>query len=153
LSPGGLRTKQRMPYYLQADPNRLWPKPEKSRREVEVEREDKPASELEEAYGRLYEAIGATEPTCLFDLHNAWFGSIPFAFCDPVFFRKNGPGRNRADARKLQERVGVMLDAFGFTIVNEFVADDYVSKNLHRSVSGSVLNGLGIPATTIELGS
>src|SRR5688572_1739163 len=35
LSPGGLRTKQRMPYYLQADPNRLWPKPDTYRREVE----------------------------------------------------------------------------------------------------------------------
>ena len=46
-----------------------------------------------------------------------------------------------------------MISALGFTVVNEFVADSYLDKNLHRSVSGSVLNGLGIPAATIELGS
>lgn len=153
LSPGGLRTKQRMPYYLQTDPNRLWPRPDSRRREIDAGRESKPISELEEAYGRLYEAIGATDPVCLFDLHNAWVGSMPFAFRDPVFYRRQGVGRTRADARKLQDRVGAMLEAFGFTIVNEFVADDYIAKQLHRSVSGSILNGLGIPATTIELGS
>lgn len=153
LSPGGVRTKQRVPYYLQTDPNRLWPEPERERKAVEGENNTRPISELEQAYARLYEAIGSTEPVALFDLHNAWFGSLPFAFRDPVFYRKKGTGRTRADAEKLQARLGAMLDAFGFTIVNEFVADDYVSKNLHRSVSGSVLNGLGIPATTIELGS
>jgi predicted deacylase len=46
-----------------------------------------------------------------------------------------------------------MLDAFGFTVINEFYANSYVTKNLHRSVSGAVLNGLGIPAATVELGS
>jgi uncharacterized protein len=153
LSPGGLRTKQRQPYYSQTDPNRLWPRPERKGQTTKREKEEKPIPELEVAYQRLFDAIEATQPACLFDLHNAWFGSIPFAFRDPVFFRKSGQGRTRADARKLQARVGEMLEAFGFTIVNEFVADDYVSKNLHRSVSGSVLNGIGIPATTIELGS
>jgi len=153
LSPGGVRTKQRSPYYIQTDPNRLWPRLEGDRSEVEGTKEPKPISELEQAYQRLYDIIELTNPACLFDLHNAWIGSIPFAFRDPVFYGKNGLRRSKTEAKKLQDKVASMLNAFGFTIVNEFVADDYVSKNLHRSVSGSVLNGMGIPATTIELGS
>ncbi len=155
LNPTGLRTKQRMPYVIQSDPNRLFPRPDQnaSPSKTNSDSNAKPLSEIEEAFQRIYDLIAETQPACLFDLHNAWFGSIPFAFRDPVFFYPHGVGRTRAQAQKLQNRVGKMLDAFGFTIVNEFVADDYVSKNLHRSVSGSVLNGLDIPATTIELGS
>ncbi len=155
LNPAGLRTKQRLPYYLQTDPNRLFPTPIKDQKDLEgLDSEDKPRSEIEEAYQRLYDAIVASGAACLLDLHNAWVGSIPFAFRDPVFYRKErGPGPTRAQARQLQTRVGEMLDAFGFTTVNEFVATDYVNKNLHRSVSGSVLNGARIPAATIELGS
>ncbi len=155
LSPGGLRTKQRLPYYLQTDPNRLWPRPDRRARDVELPSPaEKPRHELELAYQRLYEAIVETQPACLFDLHNAWFGSIPFAFRDPVFYRKSrGPGIKRRAAERLQARVGEMLDAFGFTVINEFVADDYVTRSLHRSVSGSLLNGAQIPSATIELGS
>jgi predicted deacylase len=155
LSPGGLRTKQRLPYYLQTDPNRLFPAPGKEigGRDNGGTR-DKPGSEVEETYRFLYECIVESEPACLFDLHNAWFGSMPYAFRDPVFYRKGrAPGLSRGDAQKLLKRVSDLLEVLGLTIVNEFVADDYVSKNLHRSVSGSVLNGAGIPAATLELGS
>lgn len=45
-----------------------------------------------------------------------------------------------------------MLAALGLTVVNEFVSADYLKQNLHRSVSGSVLNTARIPAFTVELG-
>jgi predicted deacylase len=48
--------------------------------------------------------------------------------------------------------IGELLTAFGHTIVNEFVSAEYLKKNLHRSVSGAVLNTARIPAFTVELG-
>ncbi|MBN1311027.1 MAG: succinylglutamate desuccinylase/aspartoacylase family protein [Anaerolineae bacterium] len=150
LNPAGMRTKQRSPYYLEDDPNRLFPKPGIERNK----KEEKPRSSLEIAYQQLYDAIKSTNPIGLIDLHNAWYGSIPFIFRDPVLYHKKGRGRpNRQQAQALQDRTGEMIDAVGFTVVNEFSADSYIKKNLHRSVSGSILNKAGIPAITIELGS
>jgi predicted deacylase len=165
LSPAGLRTRDRTPYYHQGDPNRVFPQPA-----YDANRDKPPEnrSGLEVAYARLFEAIVGSEPACLIDLHNAWIGSIPWAFRDPVFFHKErrkerheerreergkSRGMSRVEAQALHERTGDLLDAFGFTIINEFVADDYVKKGLHRSVSGSALNAAGIPAFTVELGS
>jgi predicted deacylase len=151
LNPAGLRTKERTAYYHNGDPNRLFPEP-RPRRSVEDEPQE--MSGLEHAYRRVYETIEASGASYLLDLHNAQIGSLPMAFRDPVFYhRRPGAGLLRSQAQALQERVGEMLDAFGFTIVNEFVSDSYVDRQLDRSVSGAVLNGLGIPAATIELGS
>ncbi len=153
LNPGGLRTRQRQPYYLQGDPNRYFPPPNRPSRPA-GEDGARPRPEIEDAYRRLYDAIVESGAACLLDLHNAWVGSIPFAFRDPVFYRRGrGGGLTRNEARRLQDRVGEMLGALGLTVINEFAADDYVNKNLHRSVSGSVLNGAAIPAATLELGS
>ncbi len=153
LNPAGLRIKERNPYYFNGDPNRLFPEPR--RRDVrEHGDEETTPSGLEVAYQRLYDAIAESKACCLLDLHTAQIGSLPMVFRDPVFYHRNrAKGRSRSEAHALQKRVGQMLDAFGFTVINEFVADSYVSKDLHRSVSGSVLNGIGIPAATVELGS
>lgn len=152
LNPAGLRTGSRAPYYPPDDPNRVFPDPyRKGMKDNHVKR-----SGLEEAYARLMDAIAASAPVCLIDLHNAWIGSIPFTFRDPVFFhsgRHRSRGMSRFEAQTLLARTNEAIDAFGFTVINEFVADDYVSKGLHRSVSGSVLNGLGVPSFTVELGS
>ncbi len=153
LNPAGLRTKQRSPYYYSGDPNRLFPEPPRHNHHDEEAAAAVP-SQLEQAYRALYDAIGGSGAVALLDLHNAQIGSLPVVFRDPVFyFKGRGRGRNRQQAAELQQRVGGMLAALGFTVVNEFAADSYVSRNLHRSVSGSVLNGLGIPSATIELGS
>lgn len=153
LNPAGLRTKQRSPYYFNSDPNRLFPEP----CNIPPHRMPNGAgipSALETAYARLYDTIGATDPVALLDLHTAQIGSLPMVFRDPVFFhRGRARDRSRAQAHALQKRVDGLLEAFGLTVVNEFVADSYISKSLHRSVSGAVLNGLGVPAATVELGS
>ena len=149
LNPAGLRTKERQPYYHAGDPNRLFPEPNGDSRE-----ENGSANGLEAAYRRLYAAIEGSGASYLLDLHNAQIGSLPLIFRDPVFYhRRLGKGLTRVQAQALQQRLGEMLDAFGFSVVNEIVVDSYLRKNLHRSVSGSVLNGLGIPAATVELGS
>lgn len=151
LNPAGLRTKERSAYYHNGDPNRLFPEPRPRRSD-----DDEPSTilGLERAYQRLYDVIADSGADYLLDLHNAQIGSLPMAFRDPIFYhRRPGLSMLRSQAQALQDRVGEMLDAFGFTIVNEFVSDAYVDRQLDRSVSGAVLNGLCIPAATIELGS
>ncbi|MGF1503836.1 MAG: succinylglutamate desuccinylase/aspartoacylase family protein [Anaerolineae bacterium] len=148
LNPAGLRTRKRTAYYLDGDPNRHFPNPSSGSRPA--------VAQLESAYARLYDVVARTKPAGLIDLHNAFIGSIAFIFRDPVFYHRRrgfGRGRTRGEAFARQERVGEMVSAFGFTVINEFAADSYVEKELHRSVSGSMLNGLGIPACTVELGS
>jgi predicted deacylase len=154
LNPAGLRVKQRSPYYLpDSDPNRLFPKLDRKPPD-KADPDEGPPSDLELAYQRLYDAILASQPVCLIDLHNAWYGSIPFVFRDVVFYHKaRSKGITRPQAQALLARMNEMLDAFGFTIINEFAAESYLTKNLHRSVSGAVLNAGGIPAVTVELGS
>lgn len=153
LNPAGLRTKQRRPYYAQSDPNRLFPAPFKQNQKANNSIHTT-TSGLEDAYQRLYDIIVASEPTYLIDLHNAWIGSVPFVFRDPVFYGRGiGQSRSRREAQQLQQRVDALIEAFGFTVVNEFVAESYVQRDLHRSVSGSILNGGNIPSVTVELGS
>ncbi|NLX09052.1 MAG: succinylglutamate desuccinylase/aspartoacylase family protein [Chloroflexi bacterium] len=144
LNPAGLRTGERSPYYLYGrDPNRLFPG-----LSGEHPAEVGHLSAMEIAYSRLFACIEATADF-LIDLHNFGSVSIPFAFRDPVFYRD---ARDRASAQRLQNVVGEMLRSLGLTMVNEFVSDQYLKLNLHRSVSGATLNTARIPAITVELG-
>jgi hypothetical protein len=151
LNPAGLRTRQRQPYYLDGDPNRFFPDPSGER--------DEPTTghlEIEIAYRSVIDSISLTNTACLVDLHNAFVGSIPFVLRDPVFYhRKHGgmhEARARSQASRLNNQLTQVLHAFGFTVVNDFAHTAYLTKNLHRSLSGAVLNRLGIPAFTVELG-
>lgn len=151
LNPAGLRTRERAPYYYSGDPNRLFPEPPGW--ETMHSSEDTPSS-LERAYRYVYQTIAESNAIGLLDLHNAQIGSLPLTFRDPVFYqRRLGRGLSTVQALAVQEKLSEMLNAFGFTVINEFAAEEYISKALHRSVSGSVLNGLGVPAATVELGS
>jgi hypothetical protein len=146
LNPAGMRTGQRSPYYANGqDPNRLFPAPANI---AKLNATDAPTAPLELAYKRLF-AVIATTANGLIDLHNFSIGSLPFAFRDPLFYRDS---RERVAMQKLQETVGMMLAAFGHTVVNEFVSAEYLKKNLHRSVSGATFNTAHIPAFTVELG-
>jgi len=153
LNPAGMRVKNRKSYYLEGDPNRHFPDP--LGREPLRPTQAVPAQEA--AFEKVFNLIRETQPAALLDLHNAWIGSIPFVFRDPVFYgrRRDGMGklRNKREAQELNEINGKLLDALGFTAINEFVAASYIDKDLHRSLSGAVLNGLSIPAVTVELGS
>jgi predicted deacylase len=145
LSPAGLRTGQRSPYYLHGrDPNRLFPAWTNS---TNASDSTYPTA-LETAYARLFDHIAMTADY-LIDLHNFGIRSIPFVFRDPVFYQ--GP-RDRPGAEKLQNTVGEMVKALGLTVVNEYSSADYLRLKLHRSVSGATLNTARTPAVTIEIG-
>jgi hypothetical protein len=150
LSPAGLRTSEREPYHALKDPNRLWPdgKPEQP-----PDPDEEPPSSLERAYARLFEEMKASADY-LIDYHNAWIGSISFAFRDRVLYRDDDEGdSHRAEAEALAATLDEMLQAYGHTVINEFPPEKYVEKKLHRSTSGAALLVGRIPAFTVELGS
>lgn len=147
LNPAGLRASTRSAYYLYgADPNRLFPAPPGA---ADGSGEAEPPSAVEAAYARLFEHIKASADY-LIDLHCASIYSIPFAFLDPVYYSEDD---SEEEARRLLETTRAMADAFGMSVIQEFVSDQYLSKKLHRSVSGAALNTARIPAFTAELGS
>jgi predicted deacylase len=149
LSPAGLRTENRAPYYNRgSDPNRMFPAPAHPRKSGN--NDDGPPGILEQVYERLFERI---EAHCdfLIDLHNAVIGSVAFVFRDPIYYDGNG-AHNRVAAEQLLTLNDAMMHAFGMPIINEFPSAEYLKKNLHRSVSGAVFNRARKPAFTVELG-
>jgi predicted deacylase len=150
LNPAGLRTMKRDPYHAPKDPNRLWPdgKPEKP-----PDPDKTPPSSLETAYKRLFDEIVAGADY-LIDYHNAWTGSISFAFRDRVLYRADQDAdEHKAQAEALAARQDEMLRAYGHTVINEFPAEKYIDDKLHRSTSGAALLVGRIPGFTVELGT
>lgn len=147
LSPAGLRTARRSPYYNdEADPNRQFPAPEKLTK-ARQDPEDRSMA-LERVYARLFERIEATADY-LIDLHNASLGSIPFSFRDPLYYADEA---EKARMQELYDKLDGILKAFGMPIINEFPSEEYLEQKLHRAVSSSVLYCAHIPAFTVELG-
>jgi predicted deacylase len=143
LNPAGLRTAQRLPYYSATDPNRLWPAKQPQSDEAAA-----PPSPYEQIALRVYEQI-ARRADYAIDLHNAAIRTIPFTILDRVLYRGEV---DRARADDLAARLTDLAHAFGLSTVREAAAEKYVTQALHRSVSGSLVNVLGIPALTVELG-
>lgn len=150
LNPAGLRVGERRPYYMKLqDPNRLFPAGGKKAPAPSFGASDPdPTPPLEAAYQRLFEQM-STSAAYLIDLHNYSLHSVPFAFRDPIGYTDE---HDKASARQLQHTMDKLLQAFGHTIVNEYATTDYLKRNLHRSVSGALLNVARIPAFTVELG-
>jgi len=143
LNPAGLRTMERVPYYSQTDPNRLWPTRRPNR-----EPGDAPPSPYEQIIERVFGLI-AQRGDLVIDFHNAAIRTIPFTIVDRVLYRGEA---DRLRAEKLGDRLTGLAEAFGVSIVREAAAEKYVTQVLHRSVSGSAVNVLGLPALTVELG-
>ncbi|SNR31360.1 succinylglutamate desuccinylase/aspartoacylase family protein [Halorubrum vacuolatum] len=144
VSPAGLRRSVRHTYYDDADPNRHFPDADASA--------SRPPKLQERIDRRLYEAIvdGPTAADALIDCHTAGVASEPFAIRDRVLY---GDRRTEAEANALADELETIVDAFGFPIVTEYPAAEYVEENLHRSLAGAVLNDAGVPAFTAELGA
>lgn len=151
LNPAGVRTAKRAPYYLDGDPNRLFPDGRPAR---SPDPDDDPPSALEHAYRRLFAEIKASADYMV-DLHN-WGGSISFVFRDTVFYRADRSAAQnkaaRAAARKMDARLAAMCAAYGHTVVNELPPKKYLAEKLHRSTTAAAVNRLHIPALTMELG-
>jgi predicted deacylase len=150
LSPASLRTMKRTPYHASKDPNRLWPD---GRPERTPDPDRDPPSSLESAYRQIFEVI-LHSADYLIDYHNAWTGSIPFAFQDRVLYQANeNADANRTEAEALSARQQEMLSAYGHTIVCEMPVRNLIDEDLHRSTSGAALYIGKIPGFTVELGT
>ena len=153
LNPVGLRNINRMPQPEEKDPNRLWPdgKPDKP---PDPDKEE--PSPLESTYKVLFEQILATADY-LIDYHNAWTGSISFAFQDRILYRLGADDAStvtaKAGAEALGQRQADMLRAYGHTIISEMPVEKLIDEDLHRSTSAALLYLGRKPAITVELGT
>lgn len=134
---------ERVPYYSHTDPNRLWPS-----RRPQREPGSLPPGPYEQIAETVFGQIAARGDLAI-DLHNAAIRTIPFTIIDRVLYRGEA---DRTRAERLGERLNAFAGAFGLSVAREAVAEKYVTQVLHRSVSGSLVNVLGIPALTVELG-
>jgi predicted deacylase len=137
---------QRYPYYEPKDPNRVWPGYKDSKSN------GVPPAVYQQIASQIFEAIVATNPNCLLDLHNASIDSVPFTIRDRVLYPPAASASDHKQADELAERLDWLARAFGLSIVNESPAAKYVELALHRSVAGSIVNTAGIPSLTLELG-
>lgn len=149
VSPAGLRRNARHTYYDDEDPNRHFP---------DVERDStRPPNVQERIDRRLYEAATGDHEAgegvaadALVDLHTAGVGSFPFAIRDRVLY---GTHRDEDEAEELAAELASLVDAFGFPVLTEYPAEEYLDRKLQRSTAGALLNTGGVPAFTAELGA
>jgi hypothetical protein len=148
LNPSGLRTNQRVSHYDAGDPNRAFPE-YASLDEEESSSERQHPTVYQNFMESLYREISHSADY-LIDLHCYSHVSTPFSIRDRVLYRTE---EERPAAEDLHQRLNKMVKAFGLPEVNEFEAQRYVKRNLHRSTSGIALNEKRIPAFTVELGA
>jgi predicted deacylase len=148
LNPSALGRWHRSPTYDERDPNRLYP-------EGKFAEEDKDEAAIDRDVPELYEQVANVifpyfeqYADYHIDFHNHALRSIPYAIFDRIFYADG----SKKDAEELLEKLKAMVEAFGIITCTEFPGKKYLKKKLHRSVSGSTLNSLRIPAFTAELG-
>lgn len=141
VAPAGVRRRQRRSYYHGKDPNRTFPDPT-DRRPPDTETTEERLSR------RLYERIDS-EADCVLDLHTAEVNSRPFVVRHRVLY---GECRDCAAATALSEELDRLVSATGLPVVRQYPPERYVASGRHRTLSGAVLNGAGVPACTLELG-
>jgi hypothetical protein len=150
LTPAGFRVRNRQPYFDPQDPNRLFPdRKKKDAKSVAKDDEPEYPSMIEQVWARLFDEIKSSADY-LIDLHNAAQQSIPFSIRDKVFYESDA---DRAEAERLQERTGALIQALGLPAVFEFSRKRYLQLKLNRSTSGAALNLARIPSFTAELGA
>ena len=153
LNPAALRTMKREASYHHGDPNRLFPdgKPPKPY-DPDIDR----PSVLEQAYTRLFDEV-LNSADFWIDLHNTWTGSVSMVYRDRIYYRDDGTAAAikvaRAEAEKLDARMGEMCAAYGHSVLREMACEAYFDAKLHRSTTGAAVNVARIPALTMELGT
>ena len=148
INPSGLREYTRNPAYDARDPNRLFPEGRFAKEDYESD---------DKLYPKPYEQI-ANQIFSYFekyadyhlDFHNHSIRSIPYSILDRVFYKDES---EKPKAEELAQKQKEMVEAFGMMASADFPAKKYLHLKYHRSLSGSVLNNLRIPAFTVELGA
>ncbi len=148
LNPSALRRYKSRAGFDARDPNRLFPE-EKFAEEAEEEDIDKEPPELFEQVATKIYSYFKKYADYHIDFHNHTLRSIPYVILDRLFYEDDS---KKEEAGQLFKQVKEMVEAFGVVVCAEFPAKKYLKMKLHRSVSGSTLNSLRIPAFTAELG-
>ena len=86
------------------------------------------------------------KPDLVVDLHADSASAIPYVIVDRAVRYK---GAVRAE---LEARLARLAEVTGLTVLDEYPDDQYTRFQLDRSLSGAVVNRLGIPALTVEVG-
>jgi len=147
LNPSALQRYHHKPVYDDRDPNRLFPEGKFADKESEIDDEEHPTL-FEHITNKVY-AYFEKYADFHIDFHNHSQLSIPYAILDRLFYEDES---KKKEAENLLDRQKEMVESFGMLVCAEFPASKYLKMKLHRSVSGSTFNSLGIPAFTAELG-
>jgi predicted deacylase len=92
----------------------------------------------------IWADIQSHEPDGLLDLHTDVAGAIPYAIVDRVV-------RSR-EPRRLSTQCLRLAAASGLTVLREYPRDRYLRYGLDRSLPGAMVNLLGVPSVTLEVG-
>jgi len=133
LNPDGLAARTRGVPADRQDLNRLFPG-------------DASGTPSERLAHVLWSDIVRREPDLALDLHADSPASIPYTLLDRATTFE-GDRRRRLEAES--ERYG---RSTGLTLLREYQDKYYLEYRLDRSLSGCVLNTLGVPAVTVEAG-
>ncbi|MFT5681050.1 MAG: putative deacylase [Myxococcota bacterium] len=131
LNPDGLIRQTRSIPGADRDPNRAFPGRTGGDR-------------VERHAARIWRDIIARKPALLIDLHTDSCAAIPYAIADRVI---RGRGRDT-----LMRRCLTFARASGLTVLREYPNDLYARYKLDQSLPGAMVNNLGIPAITLEVG-
>mgnify|MGYP002633416423 CR=1 FL=1 len=133
LNPEGLIQRTRTVPGDARDLNRLWPG-------------DRFGGPSERVAQVLWDDIVARKPELLVDLHTDSPASVPYAIVDRAV---KGLSRTR---RALAQKGDALAAATGLTVLREYPKDRYLDYQLDRSLTGAMVNVLGVPAITVECG-
>jgi len=144
LNPSALRSYGMYPTFDKRNPNRLFPEG----KFADTSEEKEYPTLFEQVANKIYSYFEKYADFHI-DIHNHTLRSVPYAILDRVFYEDD---TKKEEKMKLFDQLKAMVASFGMVVCVEFPAEKYLKKKLHRSVSGSSLNSLGIPAFTAELG-
>ncbi len=148
LNPSGLRAGDRSSEFSKDDPNRTFPEGIFAKTDDDDEDRKYPKP-FEQIASRVY-AYFEKYADFHIDFHNHAIRSIPYSILDRVFYTDT---ISKEDAEQLAQKQKEMVEAFAIIATADFPSKKYLKLKYHRSVSGSVLNSLRIPAFTVELGA
>lgn len=94
----------------------------------------------------VWEDLRARAPDLLIDLHADAGQALPYALVDRACRQAPAP-RARLEARALEA-----AEASGLTVLREYPDETYLRFQLDHSLTGAVMNTLGVPALTLEHG-
>lgn len=94
----------------------------------------------------LWQDVASRRPDLVIDLHADAPNALPYAIVDR-------PVRHVGSARDdLSRRICTLAEGSGLTVLREYPDEVYVQFGLDRSLAGAVVNLLGCPAITLEVG-